>query len=197
MRKKSKIVIGMSGEFKIQEKKLREIGFLEPYEEVEKIEMGEWKLSGQHYICVVKVYLSNNVVKKFILKCPWDVFGSDAVRAWVDRRVRLSKLIRQAGGNVPRTEKYDDGTLIQEFIEGVEIGRVGEEKYKSALERELKIYEKLGLSYADSTLSNFILTPEGKVYCVDLDFLESKENVLKKIERVQLSWEGMITLPTK
>jgi|GEM_PF-4937882 len=195
----------MSSLFHVEEKRLREIGFIARDESVETITEGPWTKDGMYYVSIVSVNLIGGERKEFVLKAPWDVLsdtdpgmktwgeGSRLISQHVDRIVEWSRKIRQLGQYCPRIEKYDDGTLIQENVIGRDLQlalntlspREGASYVARCDEILREIETKLGLKhvtrvYVDSANvqigKDFILSSDGKVILVNLNFVPIERN---------------------
>lgn len=194
----------MQGTFNVEESKLRELGLIESKEVVESIHEGPWTRAGMYYISIVTVSLLSERNIEFILKCPWDFTvefmqdrtniggGRELITQHVENQVKWSKMIREVGPFCARMEKYDEGTIIQENIEGTNLDEAllhmtGEEanRLRSESVRVLqRIQAKTGLQrmgryYAGTdnleASSDFVLTPSGKIILVNLNFVQQEK----------------------
>lgn len=163
------------------EGKLKELHFLPANEKVVGVNIGQYRTSGQVYWWPVEIELDSGYVRKYIMKAPHDTFG-DNIPLFNQRRVRYSEMLRNASIPVPKSGIYDEGTLVQEFVEGtpldVSLKSATPEQKQSLLLQKREVAEKcreLGLILMDDgNTANFIVNEEGRVTLVDLDFIEVK-----------------------
>ncbi len=173
------------------EKRLRELEFIKPDESVMMVrycdEKCNWKpgysheyhgWSGQVIWFLADVYFVDENRRRYIMKCPIDTFGSEAIRHFVDTRVRLSRELREAGVSVPLMKKYDNGTIVYEFIKGQTLSEaIKNHSDKEGLYRaqRMEIAAKIramGYSMPDDHDKNYIVTPDDEVFLIDLDLME-------------------------
>ncbi|MBI4167458.1 MAG: hypothetical protein HY515_00730 [Candidatus Aenigmarchaeota archaeon] len=96
----------------------------------------------------------------------------------VYRRVRIANQLREAGCNIPRTERFEPSTMIQEEVKGevVQTDRGEIPAYaRVGIRREMELYASAGYKYMDGVGGNFVIDPQGNAWCIDLDFNEIKK----------------------
>jgi len=186
--------------FKVEEKRLREIGFITENDIILHIDEGKWKREGQYYVCDVVVTLKNGSIKSFILKCPWDMMyeimedpdnlkkGSSLIREHVEKRSLWSKRILNLGPYAIRIDKYDDGTMIMEKNETTMnlydamqmMNPLEVERCLNVCKKLLDLIEhRLGLHFINRVYIGgndvefsraFVITRDGNIMLEDLDF---------------------------
>ncbi len=169
------------------EKRFIELDFIKPYEKVRSItdysKNCSWKpensdeyhgWSGQVLWWLIDLNLENGN-RRYIMKCPWDTFGS-GIEYFVDNRVELSRKLMEAGVNVPIIKKYDKGTMVHEYVEGMELGKAvkkypeKKELYESKRNEIVSKIKDMGYTLlTEDTDSNYIVTPRDEVFLIDLD----------------------------
>ncbi len=169
------------------ERRLRELDFIKPGESVESIKdysklyswNGGWDeyhgRGGQVYWWLVDVNFSGGKKRTYVMKCPHDTFG-DGIRYFVESRVDLSRKFRENGIGVPRIEKYDNGTMVHEYVIGLmfdEAVRKNPGKKELYMSKRVEITSRiksLGYSLRDEDHDgNYIVTSDDDVILIDLD----------------------------
>lgn len=159
--------------------RLRELGFVSPSDRISYVDLGEWRQGGQFFVARMVVGVVNGEGQKeraYWLKCPHD-FWCD-LNDVVYRRVRIANQLREAGCNIPRTERFEPSTMIQEEVKGevVQTDRGEIPAYaRVGIRREMELYASAGYKYMDGVGGNFVIDPQGNAWCIDLDFNEIKK----------------------
>lgn len=176
---------------------------LGPSDKVERVREGPWNKEGAYYISIVQVDLSSGERREYVLKSPWEVSlemqegeprgkNPNPITRHVDSMVNLSRRIRELGPYAVRIEKYDDGTMIQENIAGQDLNlalqSMGSTESRTLLARRQRVIKdiesKLGLKYVDRAYADskglqmsrdFMITPEGHLIMVNLNFTENPD----------------------
>lgn len=168
----SKIIIGMQQAQ--YESRLRELGLILPNEVVAGIQTGDWKQSGQFYVSRMAVHVAGSdglQERAYWLKCPHDFFCD--LEELTRRKVETAKMLRNGGCNIPYTELFEPATIIQEEVAGRFAKIDGSQTASNdatLVRKELELYASLGLKHMDVKDDNFIITGDGRAFCVDLDF---------------------------
>jgi hypothetical protein len=171
----------------LNEGRLREIGWLKPGEKVISITDGsaDYQMGGEVYWWTESTAVDTGAgtqERKYVFKCPHDTYG-DTITAWVIKRSAASKTLREAGFPVQNAMPYDKGTLIGDYVEGETLfdagKRLSKEEhagYMAKAERMLaEMRAKLGIELADKSEGQYIVTPKGELYLIDLDFSQDSE----------------------
>jgi hypothetical protein len=187
----------------VRAERLRHLGLLTENESVERIVDGPWTRDGPYYVSIVQVYLKNGEQREFVLKSPWDVTaelmtgtgskasGSELIREHVRNQMTLSEKIRRLGLPCIRIMAYDDGTMIQENIEGeplqVALAKASESQARHLEDRSRRIIHdietKMHLRYlprayagarAVEASRDFLVRKSGELILVNLQFMPAQ-----------------------
>jgi len=187
--------------FKVEEKRLRQLGLIKNSETTDHISEGPWTRDGMYYVSIIQVYLKDGQRREYVLKCPWDfsletldsakATGTDLIVGHVEKRAEWSRKLRRLGVNAVVIKKYDEGTLIQENINGENLYEALTKMHSdeaAAFTKEslriLKLIEnRLGLAHVNRVYASadrldfakdFVLTSRKELVLVNLDFQERR-----------------------
>ena len=99
--------------------RLRETGFLEHSDIVLDVKEGDWTGGSDNYVCPVDIKTTNSK-KRVWLKAYVGSFGNGIITG-TNTRINIARLLADAGANIPKTELYEPGTIVQEHIEGISL----------------------------------------------------------------------------